>query len=67
MIGEGWIIKDLEGNGPGLIDMLFRLLLGESEENQDTPPGWPVSQPEFEPKTSRIKLSNVTVTLVCDQ
>jgi hypothetical protein len=37
MIGEGWIIKDLEGNGPGLIDMLFRLLLGESEENQDTP------------------------------
>jgi hypothetical protein len=36
MIGEGWIINDIEGNGPGLIDMLFRLLLGESEENQDT-------------------------------
>jgi len=37
MIGEDWIMKDLEGYGPGLIDMLFRRLPGESEENQDTP------------------------------
>jgi hypothetical protein len=33
MIGDRRIIKDLEGNGPGLIDMLYRLLPGESEEN----------------------------------
>jgi hypothetical protein len=66
MIDEGWIIKDLEGNGPGLIDMLFRHWPGESEENQDIH-GWPVSQPEFKLRTSRLKLSNIIVTFVCDQ
>jgi hypothetical protein len=58
------IEKKLEGNDRVLIDVVFRNLPRETEENQDNPqPGQAVSQPKFKRIFSRIKAYIVTNVL----
>jgi hypothetical protein len=52
-----WIEKDLEGNGPGVIQILSQHLSGGTEENHEIPiSGYAVSCTKFKPSTSTIRV-----------
>jgi len=52
--------NDLEGSGPDLIELTYRHVTGETEDNHTEPQlRQPVSRPRFEPGTTRTELGSV--------
>jgi len=52
--------NDLEGSGPDLIELTYRHVTGETEDNHIEPQlRQPVSRPRFEPGTTRIEVASV--------
>lgn len=59
-------LKDLEGIGHGLIEVLPQKLAGGTEENHEIRQSeFPVSQPSFETNTSGVRVKSGAVTLAC--
>lgn len=48
-------IKALEGNGRGLLNILFLNSTVGADENHDKPAVWSVAQPRLVPSTSQMK------------
>jgi hypothetical protein len=59
---NGEFVKDPEGSGRGLIDVLSRHFPGGTNENHGNPQSeYPMSQPTVEPSTSRIQVYSVSI------